>query len=328
MLHVLVALYVLGALVGIAAAMFVNHYRLVYGYPFFGPLVRFLLFSSLLMLVLVSTYYAAANLTLDRSGSTILASAWWLSNTVIGFVAFSGLLVSTLQVQRGFEGRTLTRGERTLLTLLIAGVGSCYAAGIGLKAAGMGSSWLNSSRNLYNLAVPVLMFAVLLAQFRRADRTAFVIPRRSVRTFLLLYAGACAATLALPTLLPWPGLLVLAIVLPATQALPFVWITKSFLPDAGVVQTGVRGAEVLDALAERHNLTPREREIVRHVLKGSSNAEIGDALFISVGTVKNHVYSIYRKLGVRNRGQLFGYVRTSGEQGRQVSDSPPGRSTA
>lgn len=328
MLHILVALYVLGALVGIAAAMFVNHYRLVYGYPFFSPLVRFLIFSSLLMLVLLSTYYAAANLTLERSGSTILASAWWLSNTVIGFAAFSGLLVSMFQVQRGFEGKALTRAERTLLILLIVGVGSCYGAGVGLRAAGRGGSWLNLSRDLYNLAVPVLMFAALLAQLRRADRTVFVIPRRSVRAFLLLYAGACAATLALPTLLPWPGLLILAIVLPATHALPFVWITKSFLPEAGVVQTGVQGAEVLGALAERHSLTPREREIVGHLLKGSSNAEIADTLFISVGTVKNHVYSIYRKLGVKNRGQLFSYVRTSGEQGRQVSDGPPARGTA
>jgi LuxR family maltose regulon positive regulatory protein len=34
-----------------------------------------------------------------------------------------------------------------------------------------------------------------------------------------------------------------------------------------------------------------------------SNAEIGDALFITVGTVKWHTNHIYSKLGVKNRGQ-------------------------
>lgn len=51
-------------------------------------------------------------------------------------------------------------------------------------------------------------------------------------------------------------------------------------------------------------LTPREAEIVDLVMRGLSNREIEAKLFISLETVKKHLSSIYRKLGVRDRLQL------------------------
>ena len=50
-------------------------------------------------------------------------------------------------------------------------------------------------------------------------------------------------------------------------------------------------------------LSAREMEIIHYVVKGASNREIGVALFISEKTVKNHLSSIFRKLGVEDRTQ-------------------------
>ncbi|MFZ3131480.1 MAG: response regulator transcription factor [Desulfosporosinus sp.] len=50
-------------------------------------------------------------------------------------------------------------------------------------------------------------------------------------------------------------------------------------------------------------LSDREMEILQYVVSGSSNREIGTALFISEKTVKNHLSSIYRKLAVEDRTQ-------------------------
>ena len=48
-------------------------------------------------------------------------------------------------------------------------------------------------------------------------------------------------------------------------------------------------------------LTPREEEILKLLATGESNKEIGQRLFISDQTVKNHVASIFRKLQVNDR---------------------------
>ena len=50
-------------------------------------------------------------------------------------------------------------------------------------------------------------------------------------------------------------------------------------------------------------LSDRECEILRLIARGSSNREIADALFITEGTVKNHITNILSKLDVRDRTQ-------------------------
>jgi two-component system nitrate/nitrite response regulator NarL len=65
-------------------------------------------------------------------------------------------------------------------------------------------------------------------------------------------------------------------------------------------------------LAPRDALTPREREIVRHVGLGLHNAEVGAKLFISEQTVKTHLNNIFGKLGVRDRVELTLYAARVG----------------
>jgi len=45
------------------------------------------------------------------------------------------------------------------------------------------------------------------------------------------------------------------------------------------------------------------------ILRGFSNKEIGDNLFISLETVKKHVSNIYKKLSVKNRLQLSFFIQ-------------------
>ncbi|MCF8590203.1 MadR family response regulator transcription factor [Gordonia liuliyuniae] len=48
-------------------------------------------------------------------------------------------------------------------------------------------------------------------------------------------------------------------------------------------------------------LTDREREVLRQLAEGKSNAEIGGTLYISESTVKFHIRNLIRKLGVSKR---------------------------
>ena len=55
-------------------------------------------------------------------------------------------------------------------------------------------------------------------------------------------------------------------------------------------------------------VSKREREILAILLEGKSNREISAAVGISEKTVKNHLWKIYRKLGVKSRTQLFHFM--------------------
>jgi DNA-binding CsgD family transcriptional regulator len=66
---------------------------------------------------------------------------------------------------------------------------------------------------------------------------------------------------------------------------------------------------------EKHNISDREKQIVYLILKGKSNKEIEDILYISIKTVKNHVYSIYQKFGVNNRLELIHLIQQSVKAG-------------
>ena len=59
-------------------------------------------------------------------------------------------------------------------------------------------------------------------------------------------------------------------------------------------------------------LTARERDILSHVARGLSNAEIAERVFISEKTVRNHLTSIFSKLDVDSRARAIVLAREGG----------------
>ena len=55
--------------------------------------------------------------------------------------------------------------------------------------------------------------------------------------------------------------------------------------------------------ATRHGLTPREQEVLQHLVQGRTNRQIARALFISEKTASVHVSNIMSKLGAANRSE-------------------------
>ncbi|MCB0153326.1 MAG: response regulator transcription factor, partial [Anaerolineae bacterium] len=65
-------------------------------------------------------------------------------------------------------------------------------------------------------------------------------------------------------------------------------------------------APLLEALSDR------ELELLQLVAGGSSNKEIADSLFITVGTVKKHLNNIFGKLDTKNRTEAVARARELG----------------
>jgi two-component system nitrate/nitrite response regulator NarL len=81
------------------------------------------------------------------------------------------------------------------------------------------------------------------------------------------------------------------------------------------------GAEKPDPEAQmRASLTSRERKIIHMIVKGqgASNNELAERLFISPHTLRNHLTSIYSKLNLGNRLELYVYAVK-----HQLGELPP-----
>lgn len=63
---------------------------------------------------------------------------------------------------------------------------------------------------------------------------------------------------------------------------------------------------------EKLNLTEREMDIALMLSQGFTNRQIASALYISDGTVKNYVSSIYNKTGIKDRIKLALYLKEKG----------------
>jgi DNA-binding NarL/FixJ family response regulator len=102
-----------------------------------------------------------------------------------------------------------------------------------------------------------------------------------------------------------------------------VWLERSLMAtvltdmsrSATITPTGADGRPIHGAVAQAKatdRLTPREKELIHLIGEGLKNKQIAERLFITELTVRNHLASIYSKLGVANRLALAIYAHNNG----------------
>jgi DNA-binding CsgD family transcriptional regulator len=171
--------------------------------------------------------------------------------------------------------------------------------------------------NFWNLYLwPLIMLqAVWLAKLLKESRRRPDLGHRRAGTalawlfFVHILVQVAKLLLGVMGLAPWQFIVSKLLIL-YTNLLPVFWLKFYYIPWAGALSKLSNADYPLDSLQQTHGLSARELEILKLVLDGKSYRQMEDALFISIHTVKSHVYNLYRKLGVKSHRQLTHFIAT------------------
>ncbi|MFF3926637.1 response regulator transcription factor [Paenibacillus lactis] len=75
-------------------------------------------------------------------------------------------------------------------------------------------------------------------------------------------------------------------------------------------------------MQDEFGLAAREIEVLHKLAAGLRNQDIAEALFLSEGTVKNYISTIYSKLNVKGRREAARKARDSGIMDHYKADPP------
>lgn len=84
------------------------------------------------------------------------------------------------------------------------------------------------------------------------------------------------------------------------------WFSRGVIERLASLRTAPLGPQRPGGLEQ---ITAREREVLSHVGRGATDAEISRELGLSPNTVRNHVAALYRKLGLNRRSALVVFAR-------------------
>jgi DNA-binding CsgD family transcriptional regulator len=177
-----------------------------------------------------------------------------------------------------------------------------------------------SGDTVFSEALPLFKYYYSGAAVFFAHITGFILnrgtsssPGKTDRRLLAVIASAGALSQsAILLLLPHSVLMALVFVFllfATTTLLPVYLVYKADL-QAYQLPEELKLPRGIEDFYIKHEISPREADIIREICIGLSNQEIADKLFISLQTVKDHTSRIYSKTNVRNRMQLMTLVQT------------------
>jgi DNA-binding CsgD family transcriptional regulator len=264
---------------------------------------RHLLFLNVFVFIHLGEYYFKSNLYSYPDGFALFKL---IHVIVIGasIVCMFGLTYTLIQVILEFQGKSFHRAVNVFF--LIAGAISLlgYGATGTLFFIRNNYQWINI---LYKTAISAAMLAALAAFVRALIRNRSMEDERRRRLlgwFISFYlSGFVMVLVSLPFGFPADAIVPIIVVF-LINLFSIFWVRRWLsIRKSGLMPVALMKDE-LEKIIRRHGISDREKRILEMILEGKSNHEIKEELFISIHTVKNHVYSIYRKLGIRSRGQL------------------------
>lgn len=298
--HIFILIHILTLTMGIWSIFYSNQMAKTYGYPFLRAYNQFIIFYNLMVVSSLTSRYIFTNL-LDQSNKPLFYQ--WISYALHFFIVLV-MTYTFLKVTLGLRGKSISSPLKGWLVTGLILFGLSYGIGVTVYIQTTSFQVFDFTDRLFHLTAFSIQFAASICMlFHRTDNEDN--KRKAIRTFGILYILVFTFPF-LFFLLPHPlNLRLFTVILFLLLNLnPIIWLRQFFLKYYLNGLSLQDDALFQEVIAQKYKLTGREQEIIELILQGKSNKEIKNTLFLSVNTVRNHIYSLYQKLGVKSRGQL------------------------
>ncbi|MFC1492733.1 response regulator transcription factor [candidate division KSB1 bacterium] len=301
--HIRIFLNIFCLIIGTWAAVYALQFRRAYKYTFLSPILYFIVIFNVIVFSDLMAWYWMANLYTEPDaynasffGSLIIPLSYFLSITFFYFLirvlfGFCSMSISNRTLMKFYFG-ILFSGS-ALIFINILAPDNIFQSWIKIAARGLSISVLFT----------VLFFLVLAIVKGKKHRDLkfgkMAVSFSSFYLMILVFLGS-SNLLALDIRI----YIVVSLVL-MFNLFPLYWYKYCFLPYHRSKMDENGNGEIFDIACGHYGISRREREIAELILRGLKNQEIENRLFISPHTVKNHIYNIFKKVGVKSRTQLI-----------------------
>lgn len=304
--HIAIFLYMISFIIGIASIR--NCKRIVKDQALvvLMPFLKFLVLFNLNLLLNFTALYLSINLA-EQINPGNLITVW----IVIGWLSFFTIFGSTWYFLQVLLNLLPIKGSRFFaLTLKSLGFGFIIVFSVG-----MAFYVIQKTSIVYAYAIPVsgcafLSFGILLSILLAIEANNVTVPKKK----LVLRISGCLffalfSMMATVSIVHLKTSVLLLSVISLSLNLFILYGFKPFIKRViGNYPFPINNSISIVHILERHNISEREKQVLELIIKGKSNKEIEQELLISSHTVKNHIYSIFRKIGVQSRGQLINKI--------------------
>ncbi|MCK5147880.1 helix-turn-helix transcriptional regulator [bacterium] len=303
MRHVLLLQTLLLLFAGAVIIGYLSQRFKAYNYKYLKPILYHLFFYNMLVLLMACSLYFKLNFNEQSFVNT--HSGFKLFGYILGYIVLICTAWATCNIYFGFTDKKVPQIFSWTFWIVTTILMILEFIKYKLQLQNQILPWLTFISEWITDNAPIIELIFLGLLYRRARKLSHSKERKMIMAFVLIYLSrflVLLAVLPLPKILP---VLFFAAFLISGSALPLIWFKYYFLPYEQQRQITNEQKPLIEQLVECYGISRREKEILELILRGKTNPEIEEKLFISYHTVKNHVYKIFQKMGVSNRYELM-----------------------
>jgi len=306
MRHLMILFIFLTLFLGTGTIFYIYQKSKSYPHSYLNLILKHTIFFNLLVLIILLSFYLKLNIldSLSQFQQSLILDIGYVFSTMIE----TGLIFYIIQIVFTFKKRKFSDKLQFIYFFIMFTLIVCYIVKMILGYQNISVFLLEIIYEYITdnmLLVDIFLLINLYIFGRKLDNKN---EKKLIESFVLLYLGRYSILIIYFPLSKFFLYIFFLFQLIFANIVPIIWIKYYFIKYFNKLNVTKKITSVVEDICKKHGLSNRQQQILELLLEGKSNREIEESLFISYHTVKNHVYNIFKKLGIKNRFELINLI--------------------